>query len=56
MTRAVLATGRSGPTDIKNITQISLTTSGTSEDFGDLSYATMSTAGGSDSHGGLGGF
>ena len=56
MTRAVLATGRSGPTDIKNITQISLTTSGTSEDFGDLSYATMSTSGGSDSHGGLGGF
>ena len=56
MTRAVLATGRSGPTDLKNITQISLTTSGTSEDFGDLSYATMSTAGGSDSHGGLGGF
>ena len=56
MTRAVLAAGRSGPTDINNITQISLTTSGTSEDFGDLSYATMSTAGGSDSHGGLGGF
>ena len=26
------------------------------KDFGDLSYASMSTAGGSDSHGGLGGF
>jgi len=56
MTRAVLAGGSDG-SNINNLTQISLTTSGTSQDFGDLSYGTTrSQAGGSDSHGGLGGF
>ena len=60
MTRAVLAGGVGGPSgsdNISNLTQFSLTTSGTSQDFGDLSYGTVrSLAGGSDSHGGLGGF
>ena len=52
-----LIAGGSNPSTYQNvISAISLTTSGESEDFGDLSKPAKSLAGLSGSHGGLGGF
>ena len=54
--RGLIAGGANPSTEINVISSISLTTSGSSEDFGDLSIATKGNCGLSDSHGGLGGF
>ena len=54
--RGLIAGGANPSSDINVISAISLTTSGESEDFGDLAVATRGNCGLSDSHGGLGGF
>ena len=56
LVRGLIAGGANPSTEINVISSISLTTSGSSEDFGDLSIATKGNCGLSDSHGGLGGF
>ena len=54
--RGLIAGGANPSSNINVISSTSLTTSGSSEDFGDLSIATRGNFGLSDSHGGLGGF
>ena len=54
--RGLIAGGANPSSNINVISSISLTTSGSSEDFGDLSVATRGNCGLSGSHGGLGGF
>ena len=56
LVRGLIAGGANPSTEINVISSISLTTSGSSEDFGDLSIPTKGNCGLSDSHGGLGGF
>ena len=59
-TRVVMAGGSDtsggGNVFLNTIEYVTIATLGNAEDFGDLSEVTRSGAGGSDSHGGLGGF
>ena len=57
-TRAVIAFGNlSGPdTNVNTLEFVTMSTSGSSSDFGDLGTTRKSTGGCSDSHGGLGGY
>ena len=57
-TRAVIAFGNLSATDtnVNTIQFVTISTSGSSADFGDLATFRKSTGGCSDSHGGLGGF
>ena len=57
-TRAVIAFGNLSATDtnVNTIEFVTISTSGSSADFGDLATFRKSTGGCSDSHGGLGGF
>ena len=56
MVRGLIGGGRNPGTTQNVISKISLTTSGKSEDFGDLSKPAKANVGLSGSHGGLGGF
>ena len=56
LVRGLIAGGSDPSTYINVISAISLTTSGESEDFGDLSKPAKALVGLSGSHGGLGGF
>ena len=57
-TRAVIAFGNLSATDtnVNTIEFVTISTSGSSADFGDLATTRKSTGGCSDSHGGLGGY
>ena len=57
-TRSVIALGSLSASDttVNTLEFITISTSGSSADFGDLSATRKSTGGCSDSHGGLGGF
>ena len=54
--RGLIAGGSNPSTYINVISQISLSTGGESEDFGDLAKPAKALVGLSGSHGGLGGF